>query len=301
MLLIANVNAQTVTPGGIAVIERALASEFKLDVERTKRGGHATHLARGAVHDGYDFVVALGGDGTVNEIANGLVHSDVALGVIPGGSTNVLARSLGIPDDPIEATSHLLNLRNRAPRRISLGRADGRYFLFACGVGFDGAIVRQVERRQRLKKAVGQGYYVWSGVRIALFRYSRRRPLVHVRWGPELEHRRDGLFLAIAQNMRPFTYLGRLEMHICPKADLDGGIDCFALDRFRVMFLLKQVVRTFGSHRHIRSRHALYVHDQERVEISCDEPLPMQMDGEYIGETTRALIESVPNALSILC
>lgn len=300
MLLIANVNAQAVTPGRIAVIERALASEFKVDVEQTKRGGHATHLARGAVHDGYEIVVALGGDGTVNEVANGLVHSDVALGVIPGGSTNVLARSLGIPDDPIEATSYLLDIRDRAPRRISLGRADGRYFLFACGVGFDGAIVRQVERRQRLKKAVGQGYYVWSGLWITLFRYNRRRPLVHVRWGPELEHRRDGVFLAIAQNTKPFTYLGRLEMHICPKADLEAGIDCFALDRFGLFFLLRQVVKTFGSHRHIRGRHALSLHDQERLEISCDQPLPMQMDGEYIGETTRVLIESVPNALSIL-
>lgn len=298
LLLVANANATTVTKRTIEVIERALGSEFKVDLEQTKRGGHATHLARGAVHEGYDVVAALGGDGTVNEIANGLAGSDVPLAIIPGGQTNVLARSLGIPNDPIEATAHLLNDLGRPPRRVNLGRANDRYFTFTCGMGFDGGIVRQIERRARLKRTVGHGYYVWTAVRLAIF--SDRRNRVHLRWGPDLEHRRDRLSLAISQKSRPFTYLGNREMHICPDADLDLGLDCFATDSFRFLYLLRAAVQTFTSKRHVRNRHAVYLHDQQRIEITSDRPLPVQMDGEYLGKHTRVHLESVPDALSLL-
>src|SRR5918996_3861501 len=127
-LLIANTRASTVTPGKLSVIERALASELKLEVVRTKRREHATHLAKGAAHEGLDLVIALGGDGTVNEVVNGLAQTGVPMAILPGGGVNVLARSLGVPNDPIEATAHLLRNRDRPPRRIPLGRADGRYF-----------------------------------------------------------------------------------------------------------------------------------------------------------------------------
>src|SRR5918999_3856932 len=128
LLVIVNVNAQSVTPWTVDVIERALASEFKVEVVRTKRKEHAMHLARGAVHEGFDAVVSFGGDGTVNEVANGLAGSAVPLAIIPGGGTNVLARSLGIPPDPIDATAHLLANYRKPPRRVPLGRADGRFF-----------------------------------------------------------------------------------------------------------------------------------------------------------------------------
>jgi YegS/Rv2252/BmrU family lipid kinase len=299
-LLIANVNAATVTPRMAEVMERALSSEMKVDLQATKRQGHATHLARGAVHEDVDLVISFGGDGTVNEVANGLAGSAVPLAIIPGGGTNVLARSLGIPKDPIEATGHLLaNLRNE-PRRVALGRADDRYFTFACGIGLDGAIVRAVERRQRIKKTAGEWYYVWSGARLLFAGIDRSDPPVTVRWGPDLEHHRDDLFLAIVQNTRPYTYLGDREMHICPRADLDGGLDLLALDRFRLSFILRIVGQMFTTGRHVNNRHVLSLHDQQRIEITTSLPMPVEMDGEYVGDRTTLRMESVANALSVL-
>jgi diacylglycerol kinase family enzyme len=167
-LLVANTRASTVTPGKLSVIERALSSELKLEVVRTKRREHATHLAKGAAHEGLDLVIALGGDGTVNEVVNGLAQTGVPLAVLPGGGTNVLARSLGIPEDTIEATGHLIANLHGHPRRVPLGRAEDRWFAFACGMGLDGAIVRDVERRQTLKKTMSEWYYLWSGLRTCL-------------------------------------------------------------------------------------------------------------------------------------
>jgi diacylglycerol kinase family enzyme len=298
-LLIANTNASTVTPRKMWVIQRALSSELKLEVVLTKRREHAMHLAKGAAHEGLDLVVALGGDGTVNEVVNGLAQTRVPLAILPGGGTNVLARSLGIPEDTIEATGHLIANLAREPRRVPLGRAEDRWFTFACGMGLDGAIVRDVERRQMLKKTMSQGYFVWSGLRV-FSAVDKRDPLVTVRWGEELEHRRDGLFVAIAQKSSPFTFLGRRAMHICPDARLERGLDCFAVDRFDTRFVLRVVAQTFTSARHVRDRHALYLRDQRRIEISSREPLPVEMDGEYLGDRDRLLLESVPDALSLL-
>jgi diacylglycerol kinase family enzyme len=298
-LLIANTRASTVTPGKLSVIERALASELKLEVVRTKRREHATHLAKGAAHEGLDLVIALGGDGTVNEVVNGLAQTGVPLALLPGGGTNVLARSLGIPEDPIEATGHLIANLPGHSRRVPLGRAGDRWFTFGCGMGLDGAIVRDVERRQMLKKTMSEWYYLWSGLRV-FTAVDKRHPMVTVRWGPDLEHRRDGLFVAIAQKSSPFTYLGRRPMRVCPDARLERALHCFAIDRFDTRYVLRLVAQTFTSARHVRSRHALYLRDQPRLEITSREPLPVEMDGEYLGDRTRLLLESVPNALSLI-
>lgn len=300
LLLIVNATAQQVTPWKVTIIESALASAFDVEVVLTKRGGHATHLARGAAHEGVDLVVALGGDGTVNEVVNGLAGTSVPMAILPGGGVNVLARSLGMPADPIEATAHLLHNRNRPPRRVPLGRADGRYFTFSCGVGLDGAIVKQVERRRALKRAGRSGYYAWTALRVFFGRYGRRRPRIHVRWGPALEHRRDSLFVAIAQKSDPFTYLGPRPMRLCPQADLEGGLDLLGLDTLRLGFILRLIASAFGSGRHVRSRHVLHLHDQERIEVNCDVPLPVQADGEYVGDRDRVVLEVVPDALSLL-
>ena len=300
LLVIVNVNAQSVTPWTVDVIERALASEFKVDLVRTKRKEHAMHLARGAVHEGFDAVASFGGDGTVNEVANGLAGSHVPMALIPGGGTNVLARSLGIPKDPVEATWYLIANRQNEPRRVSLGRADDRYFTLGCGVGLDGAIVRDVERRQALKKGLGHPYYVWSGVRIFASGVGRKRPAINLRWGQDLEHSRDGLYLAICQKTRPFTYLGNRELHVCPRASFDRALDCFAVDTMRSDVILRIAAQTLGSRRHVRNRHSLYLEDQPKFEVTSEQPLPVQMDGEYLGDRTKLFLESVPDALSIL-
>ena len=299
LLLIANAGARSFSRKRLEVISKALGSEYKVQVTETKRHGHATHVARGAVHEGYDVVVAMGGDGTLNEVANGLAGSLVPLGILPGGGTNVFARGLGIPEDLLEASSIILEAGHAEPRRIPLGRADGRYFVFTCGMGFDGAIVRTVERRQRLKKAGGEMFYLWSGV-LALRRYDRRRPHLRVRWGPELEHDRDRLFMAISQKANPFTYLREREFRVCPDVEMQGGLDLFALDSMKVRTVLRSLLQALSSGRHVKGRHALYLRDQQRIVIESDRPLPVQMDGEYIGERNRLELEVVPDALSVI-
>jgi diacylglycerol kinase family enzyme len=300
LLLIVNVKAQSVTPSTVNVIEHALSSEFGVERAETKRQGHATHLARGAAHQGVDLVVSMGGDGTVNEVVNGLAGTHVPMALIPAGGTNVLARSLGIPKDPVEATWHLLANRNNPPRRVPLGRATGRYFTLSCGIGFDGAIVRDVERRQGLKKGLGHPFFLWSGVRIFFAGVDRRHAPIRLRWGPNLEHERRDLFLAICQKTRPFTYFRDREMNICPEARLEKGIDCLSVDTFRASTILRVVAQAFRGAPDLRNPHILYLHDQQQIEATGDMPLPVQMDGEYIGDHERVLFESVPDALSLL-
>ena len=153
LLLIGNPSASSVTPRAKVVIAKALGADHDVTVAATSRRGHATRLAQGAVSDGYDVVVALGGDGTLNEVANGMAGSDVVLGVLPGGSTNVFARTIGMANNPIEATSELLSaLEAVSTRRIGLGTVNGRYFLFHVGMGLDAEVVRLVERRGQLKR-----------------------------------------------------------------------------------------------------------------------------------------------------
>jgi diacylglycerol kinase family enzyme len=299
-LLIVNAKASAVTPWTVNVIERALSSEFEVERAETKRQDHATHLAEGAAHDGIDLVVSMGGDGTVNEVINGLAGTHVPLALIPAGGTNVLARSLGIPKDPVQATWHLLANRNNPPRRVPLGRAVDRYFALSCGLGFDGAIVREVERRQRMKKGLGHPYFVWSGLRIFFGGVDRRHPPIRLRWGPNLEHGRKDLFLAICQKTRPFTYFRDREMNICPEARLEKGIDLLALDSFRAATMLRVVGQAFRGGIDLRNPHILYLHDQQQIEATADMLLPVQMDGEYIGDHKRVLFESVPDALSLL-
>jgi diacylglycerol kinase family enzyme len=302
LLLIANGNAQRVTDSQREVIARALSSEFKLEVLETTRSGHATEVAREAAIDGIDVVAALGGDGTVNEVANGLAGSQVALAILPAGLANVFARSLGIPGDAVEATGLLLKCAtmDTAPRRVSMGLLNDRFFTTNCGVGLDAAVVRRVERRQRMKKHVGDWYFVWTALRVFFAGYDRRNPRVRLEWGESLEQGRDELYLAIVQNTSPYTFFGRRAMRVCPDATLDGGLDCLAVDTMRLRSMLPIVLSAFGSGRHARSRHVTYLKDQTKLRISCDVSLPIQMDGEFVGELREINLESVPNALAVL-
>jgi diacylglycerol kinase family enzyme len=300
LLLVVNVRAGTVTPRKVRFIEAVLGERAKVERARTRAPGHATEPAREAADGTHDVVVVLGGDGTVNEVVNGLAGSEVPLGIIPGGGTNVLARALGIPQEPLRAAGHLLARLDSPARRIPLGRGGDRYFTFACGMGLDGEIVRRVERRQALKRAGGQGFFVWSALRVGLLRYDFRTPRMRIRWGRDLEHGQDGFTFAITQNLDPFTYLTKLPLRICPRAGLDLGIDCFAARRVSRLRVVRWASQALGGARHVRDRRALYLHDQRRILLSADRPMAAQMDGEFIGLRERLQIESVPGALAIL-
>jgi diacylglycerol kinase family enzyme len=229
-LLVHNPNATKTTAALTARIARVLASHLKLEVAATKRRDHASFLAADAVHEGYEAVVALGGDGTVNEVMQGLAHTDVKLAIVPGGSTNVWARSLGLPNNALAAAGVVLDkLRGGKDRRVNLGAANGRYFGFSAGFGYDAEVVRAVERRWRVKRRVRQATFLYCGLLACL----RRAPSTHT----DISVRADaddpvsGLKSVVCCNSCPYTFLGPRPAVLCPDADLDAGLDLTALAR----------------------------------------------------------------------
>jgi len=299
-ILIINPEATTVTTRARDVIARALSSDLVVDVAETKRRGHAQHLAAGAVHEGYDLVLVLGGDGTLNEVINGVARTEVPLGVLPGGGTNVFARTHGIPKDPVEATAALLErIREGSPsKRINLGVVNGRYFGFIAGVGFDAAVVRQVERRFRMKKAIGEWYFVTTAVRTYFFAYDTREAPITIRLPDGTEHR--DLRVAIAGNSNPFTFLGDRLFQITPLADASRGLDFTGVRSLRLPHVLRFVWRAFGSGGHIHLRNVVGLHDLDRFEVVGAHPLPLQVDGDYVGEEAHLEFSSAPDALTLL-
>ena len=177
LLLLVNSSASSVTARARVVIQKALAADHEVTMAETNRRGHATRLAQGAAAEGIDVVVVLGGDGTVNEAANGLAGSHTALAALPGGSTNVFARTIGLPNDPIEATGHLLEaLEAGSIRRIGLGVLNGRYFLFHVGFGYDAAVVEQVERRVSIKRWAGHPLFIYAAIATWTKHFDHRHP-----------------------------------------------------------------------------------------------------------------------------
>src|SRR3954468_8338979 len=218
LLLIVNTSASAVTARARVVIRKALSADHDVTVAETTRRGNATRLAQDAAAAGYDAVVVLGGDGTLNEAANGLAGSTTALATLPGGSTNVFARTIGVAQDPVEATGQLLGALARGSfRRIGLGSVNGRYFLFPVGMGFDAAVVSQVERRAALKRYAGHPLFVWAAFSTWFRPYPRSGPAPRV----ELPGRApvEDAYLAICPNSHPPTSLGNNPPNLAPDAD----------------------------------------------------------------------------------
>lgn len=298
-LLVYNPNATTTTPAVIDVITKALSAELKLEVEATKRRNHGAYLAAGAVHEGYEVVLVLGGDGTANEVLQGIAGTAVKMAIIPGGSTNVWARSLGQPNDPVEATSQILRrLREGDERVVNLGRANGRWFGFNVGLGFDAEVVRLVEQRHRMKRTVRQATFLYCGVLALASGVGRRMPEMTVQ--ADGQETTTGWRSVVCCNADPFTYLGPRAARLCPEADWEKGLDATALRSLSPLPLLHlaQTALTSGNVHHRRI--ARLWHDQPGYTITSSEALPMQLDGDYVGRTDRLRLESVPRALTIV-
>ncbi|MBE7187901.1 diacylglycerol kinase family protein [Jatrophihabitans endophyticus] len=303
ILVVTNPHATATSARGRDVLVNSLASVAELEVAETANRGHAAALACRAMRNGTDTVVALGGDGTVNEVINGLltdgVHDRVpSLGVVPTGSTNVFARALGLPNDPIEATGSLLEgLRAEHRRPVSLGLADDRWFCFAAGLGFDAAIVHGVERRRRQGKRSTHVLYTRVGAG-ELLRADRRHPQVHV----ELE---DGsvlsdVFFTIVANADPWTYVGNRPLHPTPGVTFDSGLGLYARRRMSIPGLLFSMAGLSGSHPRIGRRGAFVRHDLRHITVVADEPLPLQVDGDALEPSQKVTFRSVPSAISIV-
>lgn len=303
-LLVVNPKATSTTQNGRDVLSRALASHLDVQVAETRNRGHAAALACRAARDRVDVVVALGGDGTVNEVVNGLLTdgpgSDLpALAVVPGGSTNVFARTLGLPNDPIEATGEILHaLSTGRSRRISLGRADDRWFTFTAGFGFDAEVVHRIERQRRRGRGISHARYVRATVEHFLVGANRRRAAITVQ-RPDAEPV-DHVFFVIVSNTSPWTYLGHRPLRPTPQASFDTALDVFAPRRMGVVRTLAYFGQSLRDKPRLRGRHLLRLHDLTEFTLVADRPLAFQVDGDYLGERTRIRFAGVPDVLRVL-
>lgn len=301
-LLVVNPSATATTARARDVLAHALASETRLEVVETKARGHGTELAAAAA-DAYDVVVALGGDGTVNEVVNGLLVDGPrpglpALAVVPGGSTNVFARALGLPNSPVEATSVLLDaLRSERRRTIGLGRAEGRWFTFNAGLGLDASVVRRVDVARAAGRRATPGRYVRAGISQFFAGPRRRDPaLLLERPGAPAEP----LGLALVCNTSPWTYLGARRVDPCPRAGFDTGLDLFGLRRLSTLPTLRHLRQVLADEPRPHGRGLLTVHDAAELVLSARVPQPFQLDGEDLGDRSRVVLQAVPAALSVV-
>ena len=281
------------------VIQKALSADHEVILAETVRRGHATRLARSAASEGIDVVVVLGGDGTLNETANGLAGTGTALAALPGGSTNVFARIIGLPDDPIEAAGQLLDALDRgAVTRIGLGAVDGRYFLFHCGIGFDAAVVEQVESRGPLKRWAGHPLFIYAAITTWLQRVHRRRPLMQV-LDTDGNTLAEGL-LTIVLNTNPYTYLGSRSFDLVPDLGLDEPLAAVTLPSLSPHRLLPVGLKALRSG-DVRGLPGARVHERLiDLTVTADPPVGYQVDGDHLGVAPRLRIRWVPEALRLV-
>jgi diacylglycerol kinase family enzyme len=307
MLIIVNPYATTVSDRLKNLVVYALQARYEVEAVDTEAAEHAIEIGREARTGGYDIVVAFGGDGTLNEVVNGLAGTNVPVSVLPGGSTNVVCRTLGIPNDVVDATEHLIGLADDfRPRRIDLGRCNGRHFVFACGVGLDATVVRRVDAHPRLKARARQWYYTWGAIS-AFYRQYLRDP---VRFELEVNGETLEGVTAIAQNSDPFTYFANIPIRICEDIGLDDGTLSMALlRRAKQRDMLPIASRALGKKLHVaRHRQIDEFDDVAKASvrsISTDEdglprPFPVQVDGDYIGEYTELDFSVEPGALTVV-
>ena len=301
ILLIVNAAASSVTLRSRVLVQKAMSSEHEVHVAETSRRGHATRLAQHAAAQGVDLVVVFGGDGTLNEAANGLAGSNSALAPLPGGSTNVFARTLGLSDDPVEATAKILDAVARdSTRRVGIGSVNRRYFLFHCGIGFDAAVVEQVERRSGLKRYAGHPLFIYAAMDTWMRHYDRKRPHFRVRFedGSMVD---DGYF-AICCNTDPYTYLGTRPLNLAPDATLDEPLTMVTIRSLKLRRLGRLAGSAFfGSGSKLRhSRHVDYRPGVRAVTVTAERPFPYQVDGDFLGHVRSLEFRYEPDALRLV-
>jgi diacylglycerol kinase family enzyme len=300
LLLLVNSSASSVTPRGRVLIQQALGAEHDVTVAETNRRGHASRLALSAARSGIEVVVVLGGDGTLNEAANGLVGTDAAIAALPGGSTNVFAQAIGLPNDPLAAVETLLvSLTKDEIRPIGLGSANGRYFLFHAGIGFDAAVVERVERRSELKRWAGHPLFVWSAVDTWFRHYDRRRPRFTVRSSAGFDV--GDAYFAICLNTNPYTYLGSRPISVLPEATIDGvGLGLVVFRSLAAGTLLRGAAAALGQGTLRGQPKVATATGVQTVHIEGRGPVPYQVDGDFLGEVASLEVDHHPEALRLV-
>ncbi len=301
MLIIVNPYASTVSDRLRNLVVYALRGRYRVHAVDTESRDHATEICRQAADEGYDVVVAFGGDGTFNEAANGLAGSDTPLCCLPGGRANVWCRITGIPIDIVDATEHLLAMAHDwRPRRVDIGRVNDRCFLFSAGVGLDANVVERVDAHPQLKRRLGEWYYAWAGIST----FNRRYLVGPPRFAATVDGEEVEGVTAIVQNARPYTFFGDRPVDMAEGAALDSGdLSGIVLRRASLLDMPTIILRAFAGglrvagHRRVAGFRGL----REMTIRSLDErALPLQVDGDFIGEVAEARFQAVPQGLLIV-
>jgi diacylglycerol kinase family enzyme len=304
-LLVVNPQATSTTAAGRDVLAHALASELKLDVLQTRYRGHAAEATAAAVASGIELVIAHGGDGTVNEVVNGLLEDagpapagTPLLAVVPGGSANVFARALGLPKDPLEATSAVLTaLAARRSRTVGLGRADDRWFTFNAGMGWDADVVAAVEKDRARGREASPLRYARTSLRQYLV--QRRDPSALTVEIPGSEPLTE-LRLALVCATDPWTYLGSRPVRTNPGCRFDEGLALFGLRSLglgTVLPLIREILRSEGDP---GGPNVVRREELPLIRVSSEHPVALQVDGDYLGERSEVEFVAVPSALRVV-
>ena len=298
ILLIVNSFASSVTPRNTVLVHEHLAKHHDVQVVETNERGHATRFAQDAAARGLDAVVGFGGDGTLNEIATGLAGSDTALAMLPGGSTNVFVRTLGIANDPMVALTQLMaGIDRNEIERVSLGQANGRYFTFHAGIGYDAAVVEQVERRSSLKRLVGQPLFAYSALHSWFKSYDRKYP--HFTMNIDGRAIPNGFF-SVVLNTNPYTFVGKHPIHLSSAASLEKKLVVVTFRKMTTPLMLKTLYSALRRGGLETSSGIDIATDDEHVKIEFPAPFPYQLDGDYLGDTTSIDIKHCPEALRLV-
>jgi diacylglycerol kinase family enzyme len=285
MLVIVNPYATTVSDRLKNLVVYALQGRYDVEAIDTKAQGHATELTREAAQAGYDVVVAFGGDGTVNEVANGLAGTDTPITCLPGGATNVYCRTLGIPNDVVDATEHLLLIADdfRA-RRVDTGVMNGRHFVFASGIGLDASVVERVDAHPYRKARFGEWYFTWAALSSFNKTYLMHPPQLTV----EVNGETLDAVTVIVQNSDPFTYFGTRPIRVCRGAGLDTGtLGLTLLRRATVLEMPTLIPRLFSGNADMVARHRQVTGFDPvqgfTVRSGDGRPFPVEADGDFLG------------------
>jgi diacylglycerol kinase family enzyme len=301
MLVIVNPYATTVSDRLRNLVVYALRGRYEVDAVDTEGRGHATELCREAALEGYDVVVAFGGDGTVNEAANGLAGSGTPLTCLPGGATNVYCRLLGIPPEIVDATEHILGLADDwRPRAVDLGEVNGRAFTFSSGIGLDASVVERVDAHPHLKARLGEYYFTWAAVTTFARRYLIRPPRLEVEAAGETI---EGV-TTIVQNAAPYTFFNNRPIDLAEGAELASGtLSGVVLRRANPVDMPTVAWRAFSRrarithHRQVSSFEGL---DSLTVRSLEDRELPLQVDGDHVDDIVEATYRLRPGGLQVV-
>jgi diacylglycerol kinase family enzyme len=301
MLIIVNPYATTVSDRLKHLVVYALQGRYEVEAVDTEKRGHAIEICRESAHEGYDVVVAFGGDGTVNEAANGLLGSPTPLTCLPGGSANVFGKMLGIPGELVDATEHLLGMADDwRPRKVDVGVVNGRCFAFSSGLGLDASVVERVDSNPRLKARFGAWYFTWAAISAFTRRYLVKPPHLWV----EVQGERHEGVTALVQNGSPFTYFKDRPVEIAEGPALDSGtLASCVLHQANLLDMPSIAYRALSKRAqlvHHRQVTGLAESAELTVGSSDGQPLPLQVDGDYVGEVMEARYSIMPRALNVV-